>query len=75
MRELAVHLIGDRALLEHDDHVPGAVRHRRDVQVDQTFARITRRSQINLVFVDRSPARAHLLDERQQGAAERNELA
>ena len=75
MRELAVHLVGDRAFLQHDDHVVRPLRQRRHVQIDEAFAGITRRAEIDLVFVDRRSARAHLVDERQQGASERHEVA
>ena len=75
MGELAVHLVGDRALLQHHDHVVRPLRQRRHVQVDQPLAGIARRAEIDLVFVDRGAARAHLLDERQQGAAERHQVA
>ena len=75
MGELAVHLVGDRAFLQHDDHVVRSLRQRRHVQVDEAFAGITRRAEIDLVLVDRRSARAHLVDERQQGASERHEVA
>ena len=75
MGELAVHLVGDRALLQHDDHMVRPLRQRRDVQVDEALAGIARRAEIDLVFVDRRAARAHLIDQRQQGAAERHEVA
>ncbi len=75
MGELAVHLVGDGALLQHDHDVVRIFRQRRHVQVDQPFARIARRRQIDFVFVHRRAALAHLLDQRQQRRAERHQLA
>ena len=75
MGELAVHLVGDGALLQHDHDVAGPLRHRRDVQVDEPFAGIARRAEIDLVFVHGGAAAAHLLDQREQRAAERHEVA
>ena len=43
MGELAVHLVGDGALLQHHDDMAGPLRQRRDVQIDQPLARIARR--------------------------------
>jgi hypothetical protein len=45
------------------------------MQVDQPVARIARGRQVHLVFVDGGAAGSHLLDERQQGAAERHKIA
>jgi hypothetical protein len=53
MGELAVHLVGDRALLQHDDHVIRPLRQRRHIKVDQALAGIARRTEIDLVLVDR----------------------
>ena len=75
MGELAVHLVGDGALLEHHHDVPGLLRNRCNVQVDETVAGHARRRQIDLVFVDRGSARAHLVDQSEQGTAERHEVA
>ena len=75
MRELAIHLVGDGALLQHHHDVVGLFRQRRDVQVDQPVAGIARRAEIDLVFVDRGAALAHLLDQRQQRTAERHQVA
>jgi hypothetical protein len=75
MGELAVHLVGDRAFLQHDDHVVRSLRQRRHVQVDEAFSGITWCAEIDLVLVDRRSARADLVDERQQGASERDEVA
>ena len=75
MGELAVHLVRDGALLQHDHDVIGPLRQRRHVQVDQAFAGIARRAEIDLVFVDGGAAAAHLVDEREQGAAERHQVA
>ena len=75
MGELAVHLVGDGALLQHHHDVVRPLGQRRDMQVDEALARIARRAEIDLVFVDRRAALAHLLDQRQQRAAERHQVA
>ena len=75
MGELAVHLVGDRALLQHDDHVIRPLRQRRHIEVDQALAGIARRAEIDLVLVDRRAAPAHLLDECEQRASERHQVA
>ena len=75
MGELAVHLVRDGALLQHHHHVVGIFRQRRDMQVDQPLARIARGGEIDLVFVDRRAALAHLLDQRQERRAERHQFA
>ncbi len=74
MRELAVHLIGDRALLQHHHDLTRLLRHRRDVQIDDAFTRHARRREINLVLVDRGTTTPHLVDQRQQRAAEWNHI-
>ena len=75
MGQLPVHLVGDGALLQHHHHGIGLFRQRRHVKVDQPVAGIARRAEIDLVFVDRGAARAHLLDQREQGTAERHQVA
>ena len=75
MGELAVHLVGDGALLEHHHHMVRLLGKRRYVKIDQPVAGIARRRQIDLVFVDGGAAAAHLLDQRQQRAAERHQFA
>ena len=75
MGELAVHLVGDGALLQHHHDMVGPLRQRRDMQIDEPVAGIARRREIDLVFVHRRAALAHLLDQRQQRAAERHQVA
>ena len=75
MGELAVHLVGDGALLQHHHDMVGPLGQRRDVQIDQPVAGIARRREIDLVFVHRRAAMAHLLDQREQRAAERHQVA
>ncbi len=75
MGQLTIHLVGDGALLQHHHHVVELLRQRRHVQVDEPVAGIARRSQIDLVFVDCGAARAHLLDQGEQGTAERHQVA
>ena len=72
MRELAVHLVGNGALLQHHDDVITLLGQRRDVQVDQPITGIARRAEIDFVFVHCRTAPAHLLDQYEQGAAERH---
>ena len=75
MRELAVHLVGDRALLQHDNHIAGLFGNRRDMQVDQPLARHARCTEVDLVFVDCCAAAADLIDQREQRSSERDEIA
>ncbi len=44
------------------------------MQIDRTVAGIARGAEIDLVFVDRRTAGAHLLDEREQRTAEGNQF-
>ena len=74
MRQLPVHLVGDGALLQHHDDMAGPLGERGDVQIDLAVAADARRAEIDLVFVDRRAARAHLVDQRQQRTAERHQL-
>jgi hypothetical protein len=75
MGELAIHLVRDGALLEHHHHMTGLLGHRRDIEIDQPLARISRRREIDAIFIHRRTAIAHLLDQRQQRRAERHEIA
>ena len=75
MRQLPVHLVGHGALLEHHHDMAGPLRHRRDMQIDDPLRRGARRAEIDLVFVDGAAALTHLLDQRQQRTAERDEIA
>ena len=75
MCQLAIHLVRNGALLQHDDDVARLLGNRRDMEIDNAFARHARRRKVDLVFVDGRTAMAHLLDERQQGAAERHHVA
>ena len=50
--ELAVHLVGDGALLQHHHDVVRPLRERRHMQVDDAVAGIARRAEVDLVFVD-----------------------
>ena len=74
MGELAVHLVGDGALLEHHHYVVRPFGERRHMQIDQPITGISRRAEIDFVFVDRRTTRAHLIDKRKQGAAKRNQI-
>ena len=74
MRQLPVHLVGDGALLQHHDDVAGPFGERGDMQIDLAVAADAGRTEIDLVFVDRRAARAHLVDQRQQRTAERHQL-
>ena len=55
MRQLPIHLVGDGALLKHDDDMARPLGQRRDVQVDLAIAADARRAEIDLVFVDGEP--------------------
>ena len=55
MGELAIHLVGDRALLQHDDDMVGPLRQRRDMQVDQALAGIARRARSTLYSLTAAP--------------------
>ncbi len=74
MRQLPVHLVGDGALLQHHDDMAGPFGERGDVKIDLAIAADAGRAEIDLVFVDRRAARAHLVDQRQQRTAERHQL-
>ena len=74
MRQLPVHLVGDGALLQHHDDMAGPLGERGDVQIDLAVATDAGRAEIDLVFVDRRTARAHLIDQREQRAAERHQF-
>ena len=43
MGELAIHLVGDGALLQHDHDMVGPLRQRRDMKIDKALAGIARR--------------------------------
>ena len=75
MRELAIHLVGDAALLQHHHHEIRPLRQRRDMQIHRAVAGIARRAEIHLVLVDRRAACPNLFDQGEQGTAERNEVA
>ncbi len=74
MGKLAIHLVGDRALLQHHHHALRLFRQRRDVQIDGAIAGIARGAEIDLVFVDRPAACAHLLHQGEQRTAERHQI-
>jgi hypothetical protein len=74
MRELAIHLFSDGALLEHHHDVVRPFGQRRNMQVDDAVAGIARRAEIDLVLVDRGTAGAHLIDEGEERTAERHEI-
>ena len=74
MRQLPVHLVGDGALLQHHDDMAGPLGERRDMKIDLAIAADPRRAQIDLVFIDRRAAAAHLIDQRQQRTAERHKF-
>ena len=73
MRHLAVDLVGHRAFLEHHDDRAGKLRHRRDIEVDDLLDADARRGNVDAILVDRRLPLAHLIDQRQQRAAERHE--
>jgi hypothetical protein len=74
MGELAVHLVGDGALLHHHHDMAGLFGHRRNMQIDQLVDADARRAEIDLVFVDGRADTADLLDQFEHGTAERHQL-
>ena len=72
--QLAVHLVGDGALLQHHDDGAGPFGKRSDMQVDEAVGAGPRRPQVDLVLVDRRARGADLIDQRQQRRAERHQL-
>jgi hypothetical protein len=75
MGELAVHLVGDGPLLQHHDDEVRLLRQHRDMQVDQPVAGIAGRAEVDAIFVDGRAGAAHLLDQGEQGTAERHQVA
>ena len=73
MRHLAVDLVGHRAFLEHHDDRAGQLGDRSDIEIDDLLLADARRGNVDAIFVDRRLALAHLVDQRQQRAAERHE--
>src|SRR5207244_13408118 len=61
MGELAVHLVGNRALLQHHYDMIRSLRQRRNVEIDQAFTGIARCAEIDLVLIDCSATTTHLL--------------
>ena len=74
MRELPVDLVGHAALLQHENNMAGPFRQRRDMQISKAFAAVSRRAEIDPVFVHGRTGSAHLLDQRDQRASEGNEI-
>ena len=72
--ELTVHLVGDGALLEgqHDDVAVLAERRREDV--DDALAAEPRPAEVDAVLADARAAPPHLVDEAEDGRAERHDL-
>ena len=74
MGQLAVHLVRDGSLLQHHHHATRAVEQRCDLDVDEPFPE-ARRAEVDAVLVHRGIAFPHLVDERQEGRAERQQVA
>jgi len=74
MGQLAIHLVGDRPLLEHHHDITGALGERGDVDVDDPLMAVAGRAEVDLVFIHRRMALAHLIHQRQQWAAEGHEF-
>ncbi len=64
MRQLSVYFIGNCSLLEHDKHEPVAFGKRRAVNVNPSVRVLAGPAEIDLVFVDRRAALAHLVNKR-----------
>ena len=74
MRQLPVHLVGDAALLQHHDDMARPLGNRSDMKIDLAVAAHPWRAEVHLVFVDRRAAGSNLIDQGQQGTAERHQL-
>src|SRR5690349_21823447 len=70
----ASELISDGALLPHRHAMARPLGERGYVQIDLAIAADAARAEIDLVLVDRRAARAHLIDQRRQRAAERHQF-
>ena len=60
MRQLPVYFIGNCTFLQHNEHAAVAFGQRRAMNVDAPVASLTRSTEVDLVFVDRGAALAHL---------------
>jgi hypothetical protein len=74
MRELTIHLIGNRALKQHNHHVTGSFWDRGDVEIDNALSGIAWGPKIDAIFIHRRRAAADLINQRQEGTAEGNEI-
>ena len=74
MRELALDHLRHAALLQHQDHVARLFRHWSAVNVDELGAGEARCRDLDAVLVDRRTRGLHLLDKRQQRAAEGDDV-
>lgn len=72
--ELPVHLVGHGPLLEHDHDLRAVLGRRRGVDVHDPLAADPRRSDVDAVLVDARAALADLVDQRQERAAEGDEV-
>ena len=75
MRELAVDLFRHRARQQHERDVPGPLGDRRGVDIDDALGAEARRADVDAVFGDRRAAVPNLLDQAEDRAAERQEMA
>ena len=73
MGQLPVYFIGNRPFLQHDQHPAVAVRQRGAMHIDAPVAVDARPAEVDAIFVDRGAALAHLLDQRHQRRAERQQ--
>ena len=75
MGELPLDHLRHAALLEHDQHAPRGLRQRPGVKIDELRRIESVRAQVDTVFVDGGAVPLHLLDQRDERAAEGNDVA
>ena len=75
MGELTLDHLRHAALLEHDQHAPGRIRQRSGVEIDELRRLEPERAEVDGIFVDGGAVPLHLLDERDERAAEGDDVA
>ena len=74
MGELTLDHLRHAALLQHDQHAPGHLGERSAVEIDELRRLEAERAEIDAIFVDRGAVPLHLLDQRDQRAAEGDDV-
>ena len=75
MGELPLDHLRHAALLEHDQHAPGRLWQRPGVEIDELRRVEPVRAQVDAIFVDGGAVPLHLLDKRDERAAEGDDVA